>query len=309
MAQHPMNGRSHHARALAKTKEKRAKAEESQLRTEALEQKYCPQKHRLPNKTPTGECTPLYCAVKSKERQKYGDEDEYDREEKALTALYAARKSKARRAQIEIEKEVKEQMPAAVRKEVRQRDALLDTTLDSTRVEDAESMQGAAYKQKQEEVLRLSRGLGRYAAARAFFKAPEGLTGADAENWIAQRALELSVDALLEFERQLKLGDDNQRREAARDILKMAGLDKKEAPVGNNAVIVLNSAGGVQALPWIQGQLQGPAPAALSEVGATARAVHTVVDAVASSQEEVKARKRTSLESMARELELEKDDA
>jgi len=195
----------------------------------------CPEGHLLPHRTENGSCTPLYCAG----GKPLGPQPTRTQQEKA-TAFKTASAKKIKGEKEKVMKLLSEEADRTI-------DALIPA--DTPGYEEARR---AAKHQKAEELIRLAQGIGRYAAMKAYFKVPDNLAGAEAEAWVSKRALELSVDALTELERQLKLGDDFQRREAARDILKMNGLDKKEAPPQANAVIVLNNPAGIAGIPWLR---------------------------------------------------------
>lgn len=202
-----------------------------------LSQGVCPEGHVLPHKTVNGSCTPIYCAGGSQK----------DTSKMTFTAIGKAGRKK---------REEQNRVLALISQEA---DKVIDALIPET-IPGWQQARAAAKEQKGEELLRLAKGIGRHAAMKAYFNVPEGLTGADAEAWIQKRSVELSVDALAEFERQLKLGDDTQRREAARDILRMNGMDRKEAPPQSNAVIVLNNPVGLAGIPWLK-PVQQPAAA------------------------------------------------
>lgn len=191
----------------------------------------CPEGHPLPYRTIHGSCTPVYCAGSG------------EKVEDGRILKFSALGKEGKKKSMERNKVL-----AVVSAEA---DRVIDTLIPET-VPGWQQARAAAKEQKSEELLRLAQGIGRHAAMKTYFKVPEGLTGGAAEEWVQKRSMELSVDALAEFERQLKLGDDNQRRDAARDILKMNGMDKKEAAQGSNAVIILNNAAGLAGLPWLQ---------------------------------------------------------
>lgn len=204
----------------------------------------CPEGHPLPHKTQNGSCTPVYCAAATQDTVKFSTIGKHGQKTRAE----------------------KNKVMALLSEEA---DKVIDNLIPET-VPGFREARAAAKAQKGEELMRLAEGIGRYSAMKTYFAIPEGLSGADAESWIQKRSLELSVDALAEFERQLKLGDDNQRREAARDILKMNGMDKKEAPPQANAVIILNNPAGLAGLPWLRQTqvIEAPAP---KEIAADAK--------------------------------------
>lgn len=213
-----------------------------------LTQARCPEGHALPHRTANGSCTPVYCA---------GGEAE----EKGKVINFSALGKQGKQTQMQ-----KSAVLAIVSEEA---DRVIDNLIPET-VPGYKAARDAAKQQKGEELLRLAQGIGRYSAMKSYFNVPEGLSGGEAEAWIQKRSVELSVDALAEFERQLKLGDDTQRREAARDILRMNGMDKKEAPPQANAVIILNNPAGLAGIPWLKPTTQPTTIEAPKELAADA---------------------------------------
>jgi hypothetical protein len=222
----------------------------------------CPEGHLLPHRTENGSCTPVYCAG----GKPLGQQRTRGQREKA-TAFKTASMRKIIEDKQKVVKLLSEEADRTI-------DALIPEGMPGF-----EEARRTARQQKAEELIRLAQGIGRYAAMKAYFKVPENLSGAEAEAWVTKRSIELSVDALAELERQLKLGDDFQRREAARDILKMNGLDKKEAPPQTNAVIVLNNPAGLAGIPWLK-PLEPPATVDALPASATASATTVAPAAV-----------------------------
>lgn len=204
----------------------------------------CPEGHALPHRTVNGSCTPVYCA---------GGEAT---EKTAKVLNFSAMGKAGKRAQVQ-----KSKVLEIVSQEA---DRVIDALIPET-VPGWQQAREAAKQQKGEELMRLAQGIGRYAAMKSYFNVPEGLTGADAEAWVQKRSVELSVDALAEFERQMKLGDDSQRLATAEKVLRMNGMDKKEAPPQANAVIILNNPAGLAGMPWLKPAaaqvVEAPAPA------------------------------------------------
>lgn len=78
---------------------------------------------------------------------------------------------------------------------------------------------------------------------RKLVPVPEGLTGADADDYVERRITELQPVAIAEMERQLRFGNDTERGKAARDLLDAGGHGKKDRlGVGAN-MIVINMSG------------------------------------------------------------------
>ena len=201
----------------------------------------CPSGHSLPNRTDKGACTPVYCPDPPKEEKPKAPPtlDEIAQQRGLRDPEVRARVAAKR-------KEFAEQRIALKEKA----DELINKMLPDT-FEYAEA-RDVAIETKAEELKKLGSSVGRLAAARAFFKVPGDLEGAEAEQYVQKKALSLAPEALMEIERQLRLGDDSQRREAARDILDMNGMRRKEAAPGNGPVIMLVNPGGGDPAPWVK---------------------------------------------------------
>ena len=215
---------------------RRAKGIPDDLAAIEMKQGRCPNGHLLPNRTDKGQCTPVFCAG-SAPRAPALVVDELPDGSRFVTL--GKKGSKERRT--------RKEALAIVSAEA---DKVIEAMIPGTSPAMVAARQ-AAQAQKAEELVKLAHGIGRFAAMRAFLKVPEGLEGADAEQYVNRRAMSLTVDALAEVERQLKLGDDSMRREAARDILDMTGLRKKESAGAGGPVIMLVGQNG-QGMPWMQ---------------------------------------------------------
>jgi hypothetical protein len=83
-----------------------------------------------------------------------------------------------------------------------------------------------------------------------FLKVPDALEGDEADKFVTKRLASLAPAALAEVEYRLKLGDGEERYEAALQVLDRTGFgktDKANAPT--SPIIVINAGGGFQA-PW-----------------------------------------------------------
>lgn len=76
------------------------------------------------------------------------------------------------------------------------------------------------------------------------------LEGADAEEWVEKKKVSLLPKALSEVEFQLDYGDNKERSEAARDVLRMNGMLNRDAPTGVAPTVIIQMANG-QTLPWL----------------------------------------------------------
>lgn len=184
----------------------------------------CPNKHPLPREG----CTPLYCG-----------------EAKAL----AFRKAKGPHGQelkdplSHAEKNRKRVLvasPTLAGEQVRQADALAKVAADAAPATESDDKTAS----------QLAKAVAKRAMRRNLVPVPEGLDGADAEEWAQKKAVQLLPDAAAELEYQLKYGDDSQRREAARDVLDMNGMRRRESG-GNNAPTIILNLGNTK-LPWEQ---------------------------------------------------------
>lgn len=172
----------------------------------------CPKGHTLPRTKPWGQCSPVQCA-------------DFDLAGNPVPQTLGAKL--ARR----VAKQAKEIVQAE-----------LDT--------DDPLNKDAANAAASEESMKVALSVGRRAARMKHFKVPAGLSGEEAERWAKTRATELLPIAMAEIEYQLTLGNDAQRAEAAKDVLDMNGVRKKDAATGGGATIILNL--GQKELPWAE---------------------------------------------------------
>lgn len=210
------------------------RAEAKDERTYKAENAYlkCPFGHALPHKGKRGNCTPLYCT---------------DHAEDGLVPL-----AESPRAAQKSQRGFAAQLEAAETKEEK-----------------------LAVVEKQElntEEARLHKADLRRKLRRQYLDLPQQLEGAAAEEWATKKVISLVPDAVAEVEWQLKMGDDNQRIAAARDILDAAGMRKTDKGGGGvSPIIFINGGGGNFTLPWSQSAAQRPsAPSNQTVEGETA---------------------------------------
>lgn len=171
----------------------------------------CPKGHALPHDTERGQCTPIYCADNT-------------------AKVSAAPLTKNGRPRSDKKRLTKIQTAEVV--------AVLT---GSTSIEDA--ARTAANEQ-------LAVHAGKLIARQTFLKVPQGLTDAAAEEWADKKLINLLPDAIAEAEYRLKLGDDDQRWSAAKQILESTGRGKKEAMNGGASPLVIINMGAGSKLPW-----------------------------------------------------------
>lgn len=116
--------------------------------------------------------------------------------------------------------------------------------------ERAEMLGAEADKIEAKEQRRSAIAQARSRARRELLKVPEGMSGAEAEEWVTRKKLELTPYAIAELEYQLLYGDDASRSKAALEVLDRTGHGKQASANLGGAVIVL--AGGSVALPWAE---------------------------------------------------------
>lgn len=201
----------------------------------------CPMGHQLPNNTSNGQCTPVWCAsemaagvsMQPAERSRGGPN--------------VGQVAKGRYLTSEINTATRRARDAAMNRDA---DAEIRALIPKTaRRFEVAAMKKTAMVQKADEVVRIGHAVGRYAARRAFLKYPNGMTGAAVDEFVQERLDELSVDAVAEWEYQLKTGDDRQRMEAADKVMTAKGYGKGATPIGASPVIILTgSAAAVP--PW-----------------------------------------------------------
>ena len=171
----------------------------------------CPAGHKLPNMTPTGQCTPIYCgAVEG------GLLPPAKKARKARKTLAASNEQTAERVS-------SEQVVA----------------------------QSAEERMLEEEAANpLNRAASSLARRQEFFKVPQGLSGDEAEKYADTKLINLLPDAVAELEYRLKLGDDDQRWSAARQVFESTGRGKKDIPAGGASPIIILNGSGITQLPW-----------------------------------------------------------
>jgi hypothetical protein len=131
-------------------------------------------------------------------------------------------------------------------------DALIDRLLPGETPEML-AARAAAKAQKADELQKLGHQVGRFAAMQAIYKVPEGLQGAEAEDFFEKEAAALLPSIVVDLKRDLQLGDDTQRREARRDIMDILGKRKRENAPAAPSIFVFNSGpGGSIKVPWSQ---------------------------------------------------------
>ena len=173
----------------------------------------CPKGHKLPREG----CTPLYCVGGGKQ-PKPGSPADVER--KAREATFAATDI------------------ALARAEKREEETF----------NDRKGLKEAPVDEKDRTAKVLATKVGQWAARKALLQVPEGLGGADAEEWAQKEGVALLPMAVAELKYQLLYGDDKQRSEAARDVLSMNGMRNRESGGNNAPTIILNIGGGP--LPW-----------------------------------------------------------
>lgn len=78
------------------------------------------------------------------------------------------------------------------------------------------------------------------------------LKGAEADEHVETRMVDLMPRALAEIEFQLNYGDNTERINAARDIMRMNGRLNRDAPSGAGPTIIINNGGAEMQLPWLK---------------------------------------------------------
>lgn len=169
----------------------------------------CPKGHKLPREG----CTPLYCVGGGKQ-PKPGSPADVER--KAREAIHGATDVALARAKAKPD-------PKSDMKEVPKDEKDATSKALATRV-------------------------GQWAARKALLNTPEGLQGAEAEEWAQREGVSMLPIAVSELKYQLLYGDDRQRAEAARDVLDMNGMRRRESGGNNAPTIILNLGAGP--LPW-----------------------------------------------------------
>ncbi len=200
---------------------------------QALEAKQgrCPKGHLLPHRTNRGRCTPVYC-MGSTSGGKVSKQEQSDPEQLETSDLGDAPATSSSVPNVQRE---------ALYEVSRQADSVIDAMIDGSTVA-GQQARAVAKRQKGEALQKLAHDIGRYSAFRTLFKVPEGLEGAAAEEFVRKKADMLSVDMIVDLERDMKLGDDTQRREARRDLADMLGIRKREAsPQARSTIVIIGN--------------------------------------------------------------------
>lgn len=104
---------------------------------------------------------------------------------------------------------------------------------------------------------KLEFAIARKEAREALVPVPD-LKGADAEEHVESRSVNLMPRALAEMEYQLNYGDNTERINAARDIMRMNGRLNRDAPTGVGPTIIINTSNGEMQLPWLPRKEEKP---------------------------------------------------
>lgn len=112
----------------------------------------------------------------------------------------------------------------------------------------------------------------RHRARMAFTKTPEVFESEKVrEEWIETKKQELVPLALADIEYSLKLGDQQEREKARKEVLDMTGHGKKESASQQTPLIIITGAPSSGQMPWVRriGADGKELPAAVQTVEAT----------------------------------------
>lgn len=173
-----------------------------------MEDPKCPSGHALPNQTPKGQCTPLWCAVEGARHARIRETAEKRREYK---------------------KELKTRIDDEIgRMMIRHTDA------------DREEIKQAKY----DAITSVAKAATRRAARlHALGELPD-LDPKGAEAWAKERIARLVPEAVQVIESKLKYGDDREQMAAAHDIMDYHGFERGAGGRGGTGPIVIINAGG-----------------------------------------------------------------
>lgn len=204
---------------------------------------FCPGGHSIPHKTPSGECTPLRCAVDknakgSKNKEKLAKRHEKNRNKANSLTTFQLKRDKA------VEIATKNLVAQIKRTEIELPDG---------------ADRGLANEGRVEALAGASVAVGKRAARAAF---TPNMPAPDADevainDWADKRIVKNLPQAIAEKEYQLHFGDDEQRDKAADTFLKMNGRHEKEGKLSGGALIVIQqgpSGSGLQ-LPYTRNAL------------------------------------------------------
>lgn len=186
----------------------------------------CPRNHKLPHKTPSGECTPVYCAAVTR-----GQSKEWRSGAEARTTS-TTKKVKAEVKSLIVADE------ARAAAQVAEEPALAEE-IEATRL------------MKQQHRFKMDA-----------LEIPHGLEGEEAEQFADKRLVKLLPAAIGELEWMLKFGDEKQRQDAAKQVMDSTGRGKRELAGASTPSIIINLSPGMS-LPWRAGAqvVEAPVPA------------------------------------------------
>lgn len=105
---------------------------------------------------------------------------------------------------------------------------------------------------EEQEQKQLDRMELRHLLRKKYLGTPDGLEGQSAETYVEAQLTKMLVPAVDEVRFRLKTGNDDQRYQAAKDVLAAKGYGPKEAGNGNvSPILILRpTEGGVLIAPW-----------------------------------------------------------
>ena len=141
-------------------------------------------------------------------------------------------------------------------------------TAEERKVEDALVADETAHPEDA-ETTRIALAQRRLEAKLRKLGVPETEDPAAIEEWADKRMVQMLKKAVAEVDARLSWGDDDQRWEAAQQVLSSTGRKSRETGVGGSSpIIIINGTGGSAGdLPWIQRM----APIGTAEVKALAK--------------------------------------
>lgn len=221
----------------------------------------CPAGHELPRETKNGQCTPLYCADDGATAEGVLPSGKAKRAKKEKMPFTSLEKAPTRVEDLPIPKAEK----VATHALVTAADNAIKETVEAALENEVDRFNAtsAAIEASKGMIGRAGTGLGAFAIRQAFLKIPKAMDNEKAEEWAQSKAVELLPTALGEVEFRLKFGTDDQRYEAAKDVLDMNGMRKRDAINSGGNTIILNL--GPNGTPWAKKVVSSAVDAALPE--------------------------------------------
>ncbi len=189
----------------------------------------CPNKHKLPNHTPTGRCTPVYCAAVATTNKSEISSNAEVNETGPLVSTSA-----------DVSPDVLSSKPGAK-----------STKTKSDLVKPSQDMDERIAKVADNEVAYTKIQAAKRAVWQDFLQIPIDLKGAEAEKYADDELVNMLPFAIGIVKKQLLFGTEEQQERAATKVLESNGRGKRDVQGNTAPAIIINLPGGNSLnLPW-----------------------------------------------------------